>query len=82
MVYKFDPAFWNGTIFHLDKTWQMADGWMEFLGDNQPIPASDFPKSLTFDDARATLPDIFHTARGIVVFSERAREIMEQWAPG
>jgi hypothetical protein len=31
MVYKFDPTYWNGTIFHLDKTWKMAsllDVWV------------------------------------------------------
>jgi hypothetical protein len=25
---------------------------------------------------------MFHTARGIIVFSERARVVMEKWAPG
>lgn len=82
MVYKFDPTCWNGTIFHLDKTWEMARGWMQFGYRNEPIPASYFPKSLTFGDASARLPDIFHTARGIIVFSERARAVMEHWAPG
>jgi hypothetical protein len=82
MVYKFDPMYWNGTIFSLDETWEMGSGWMEYEGKNQPIPASYFPKSLTFDGARGTLPDIFHTARDIIVFSERARAVMEDWAPG
>jgi hypothetical protein len=83
MVYLFDPKYWNGTIFHLDDdTWEMADGWMEFKGNNLPIPASYFPKSLTFDGASAELPDMFHTARDILVFSERARRVMEHWAPG
>jgi hypothetical protein len=82
MVYKFDPTYWNGTIFHLDRTWEMARGWMEYVRQNQPIPASYFPKTLTFDEAGTALPDIFHTARDIIVFSERAREVMEHWAPG
>ena len=80
MVYKFDPTYWNGTIFHLDKTWEMERGWMGFLRENQPIPASYFPKTLNFD--RAVAPDMFHTARDIIVFSDRARAVMEHWAPG
>jgi hypothetical protein len=82
MVYKFDPMYWNGTTFSLDETWEMASGWMDYRGQNMPIPASFFPKSLTFDRASAPLPDMFHTARGIIVFSERARVVMEKWAPG
>jgi hypothetical protein len=49
MVYKFDPTYFNGTIFGLDKPWDMARGWMEYVPQNLPIPASYFPKSLTFD---------------------------------
>jgi hypothetical protein len=83
MVHLFDPMYWNGTIFHLDKNaWEMARGWTEFERNNLPIPASHFPKSLTFDGASAALPDMFHTNRGIIVFSERARVAMEHWAPG
>src|ERR1700681_4588585 len=82
MVYKFDPMYWNGTTFSLDETWEMASGWMDYRGQNMPIPASFFPKSLTSDRASAPLPDMFHTARGIIVFSERARVVMEKWAPG
>jgi hypothetical protein len=83
MVYRFDPMYWNGTIFRLDEnTWKMSSGWMEFEGQNQPIPASFFPRSLTFDRVTAELPDMFHTARGIIVFSERAGVVMEHWAPG
>jgi hypothetical protein len=83
MVYKFDPSYWNGTIFHLDEdTWDLSGDWDEYLCENQPIPASCFPKTLTFDGAKAVLPDVFHTSRDIIVFSERAREVMEQWAPG
>jgi hypothetical protein len=26
MVYKFDPMYWNGTIFSLDETWEMGSG--------------------------------------------------------
>lgn len=82
MVYKFDPAHFDGTIFDLDDTSGMAKGWMKFVTQVQPIPASYFPKSLTFDKARAALPDMFHTTRGVFVFSERARAVMEHWSPG
>jgi hypothetical protein len=82
MVHKFDPMYWNGTIFSLDETWEMGSGWTQYRGRNQPIPASYFPESLTFDGASAPLPDMFHTARGFIVFSERARMVMEEWAPG
>jgi hypothetical protein len=41
-----------------------------------------FPKSLTFDEASAPLPDMFHTSRGLIIFSKRARVVMERWAPG
>lgn len=82
MVYKFDPMYWNGTIFSLDRSWQMSGDWDEYLRNNQPIPASCFPKSLTFDGAEAALPDMFHTSRSFNVCSERARMVMEEWAPG
>lgn len=81
MVYKFDPMYWNGTSFHLDKMLEMGSGWMDYRSQNLPIPASCFPKELSFDGASAPLPDMFHTARGIIVFSERARVVIEQWAP-
>lgn len=80
MVYKFDPKYWNGTIFTLSD-WDMADGFMEYWRENKPIPAAYFPQSLTVDDAEQVLPDIFHTARDLVVFSERARVLMEERAP-
>ncbi|WP_420969188.1 hypothetical protein [Bradyrhizobium sp. B120] len=83
MVYKFDPTYFNGTIFSLDEdTWKMEKGWSEYERNNQPIPAPYFPKSLTFDGAKAPLPDMFHTTRDIIVFSERVRVIIEEWAPG
>jgi hypothetical protein len=83
MVYKFDPIYFNGTIFHLDEeTWEMSGHWMDYEGRNEPIPASCFPQKLTFDEARGVLPDMFHTARRIFMFSERARLVMEQRAPG
>ena len=75
------PTYWNGTIFLLEE-WDMSRGWTIYVGKNEPIPASYFPKSLTVIDASAELPDIFHTSRDLVVFSERARMIMEEWAPG
>jgi hypothetical protein len=79
MVYKFDPRYFNGTIFDLDETSAMARGWTQFIP--QAIPASFFPKSLTFDAASSKLPDMFHMSRGIFIFSERARLVMEHWAP-
>ena len=82
VVYKFDPIHFNGTIFHLDKMSVMAKGSIEFIRQNLPIPASYFPKSLTFERASAVLPDVFHTSRRIFVFSERARKVTEDWAPG
>jgi len=83
MVYKFDPTYWNGTIFHLDENmWKMSGNWNEYRPRNLPIPASCFPQTLIFDRARAALPDMFNTSRNIIVFSERARVIMEHWAPG
>jgi len=60
----------------------MSGDWDEYECNNLPIPASCFPKSLTFDRASAALPDMFHTNRGIIVFSERARVVIEQAAPG
>jgi len=81
MVYKFDPTYWNGTIF-LFEEFHMSRGWTEYERENKPIPASNFPKSLTVTDASAELPDIFHTNRDLIVFSERARTVMEEWAPG
>lgn len=83
MVYKFDPMYWNGTIFHLDEaTWKMSGDWDEYRPRNLPIPASCFPKTLHFDRARAPLPDMFHTSRDMIVFSDRARIVMEHWAAG
>lgn len=83
MVFKFDPVYWNGTIFELDEdTWKMSPGWMEYRPRNEPIPASYFPKSVIFGAAKAVLPDMFHTARNIIIFSERARVVTERWAPG
>jgi hypothetical protein len=81
MVYKFDPIYFNGTTFRVDRTSRMVGDWMEFEIHNRPIPASCFPKSLVFDKASAALPDLFHTTRDIIVFSERARVVMEHWAP-
>jgi hypothetical protein len=83
MVYKFDPIYFNGTIFRLDEeTWEMSGDWMDYEIRNEPIPASCFPQALTFDEANGALPDMFHTARDILMFSERARQFMEQRAPG
>lgn len=81
MVYKFDPTYWNGTIFLLDE-WHMSRGWTDYRRENKPIPASFFPKSLTVADASQALPDIFHTGRDLIVFSERACAVMEEWAAG
>lgn len=82
MVYKFDPTYFNGTIFSLDDAKsRMAKGWGDFEPQNKPIPASYFPETLFFDGASAALPDMFHTTRDIIVFSERARVVMEHWAP-
>ena len=80
MVYKFDPKWFNGTIFQFDD-WHMASGWMEFRRENQPIPTTYFPKSLVIDRAKAPLPDLFHASRGLIIVSDRARAIFEKLAP-
>jgi hypothetical protein len=61
MVYKFDPTYWNGTIFHLDEdTWKKMSGdWDEYLARNLPIPASCFPKSLTLTGRAPRCPTYF-----------------------
>jgi hypothetical protein len=82
MVYKFDPKYFNGTIFELDLSSTMVRGSMQFTRQNLPIPASYFPKILVFNEASAKLPDMFHMSRGILIFSERARVVLEHWAPG
>jgi hypothetical protein len=82
MVYKFDPIYFNGTVFSLDASSQMVRGCYDFLRKNEPIPASFCPKTLTFKRANDVLPDMFHMSRGFLVFSERAREVIEHWAPG
>jgi hypothetical protein len=82
MVYKFDPVYFDSTIFELDLTTGMGRGSMQFISQNLPTPASYFPKTLVFNKASAKLPDIFHMSRGIIIFSERARVVMEHWAPG
>ena len=82
MVYKFDPRYFNGTIFSIDTAWEMTGDWMEYRRQSQPVPAFCFPKTLTFDGASAELPDMFHVSRNIIVFSERARVFVERSAPG
>jgi hypothetical protein len=79
MPYMFDPIHFNGTVFSLDRTSHMVGGAMLFT---KPIPASCFPKTLIFTAASSRLPDIFHMSRGIFVVSERARAVIEHWAPG
>ena len=55
MVYKFDPTYSTATIFDLDDSTRMMEkGWMEFVRENEPIPASYFPKSLTIERASAS----------------------------
>ncbi|MGJ4932034.1 imm11 family protein [Bradyrhizobium sp. HKCCYLS2038] len=76
----FNPIHVNGTVFDLDKTSVMAMGSRQFIPE--PVPASYFPKCLIFTAASSRLPDMFHMARGVVVVSERARAVMEHWAPG
>ena len=34
MVYKFDPTYFNGTIFELDDTWEMSGDWFEHKCNN------------------------------------------------
>jgi hypothetical protein len=72
MVYKFDPKWFNGAIFEFADPLTMARGWMEFGSRLEPVPASYFPKQLVIERAKAPLPDLFHTSRGIFVVSGRA----------
>jgi hypothetical protein len=81
MVYKFDPIYFNGTVFSIDTAWEMTGDWMENRRQNEPIPASFFPRALDFDGAAEPLPDLFHASRTIIVVSERARAVMGEWAP-
>ena len=80
MPYMFDPMYFKGTTFELDETSVMVKGAMQF--SPKPIPASYFPKSLVFTAASSRLPDLFHMSRGFFVVSERARAMIEHWAPG
>jgi len=80
MTYMLDPIHVNGTVFDLDRTSGMVVGAMRF--GSKPIPASYFPKTLIFNAASARLPDMFHKSRGFIVVSERARAVLEHWAPG
>src|SRR5215468_3425797 len=81
MVYIFDPKAINGTSYTLDE-YHLGAGSSEYVRQNKPIPASYFPKSLTVVDASQELGDMFHTGRGVIVFSQRARALMEERAPG
>jgi hypothetical protein len=81
MVYRFDPTWFNGTIFRL-ADYEMGEDWMDFKIENRPIPASHFPRSLIVERAKGPLPDLFHASRGIIVVSEQARAIFDKRAPG
>ena len=81
MVYRFDPTWFNGTIFEL-ADYEMGEDWWDFKIENRPIPASQFPRSLTVERAKGPLPDLFHASRGIIVVSEQARAIFDKRAPG
>jgi hypothetical protein len=82
IVYQFDPKWFNGAIFQFEDPSTMATGWMEFGARLQPVPASYFPTKLVIRRAKAPMPDLFHTSRGIFVVSERARIAFEKLAPG
>jgi hypothetical protein len=81
MVYLLDPAYWDGTSFLLAE-YHGNSAKAPYLIENKPIPAHLFSKSLTVAGAMQRLPDIFHTSRGTIVFSERARAVVEELAPG
>ncbi len=81
MVYLLDPVDWDGTSFLL-AGYHGNSAKAPYIIENKPIPAHLFPKSLTIADAMQQLPDIFHTSRGTIVFSERARAVIEELAPG
>jgi hypothetical protein len=81
MVYNFDPKYVNGTIFEFAE-WDMLGDFGECYRANKPIPASYFPQSLTVAKATKALPDMIRASRSLIVFSERARTLLEQQAPG
>ena len=81
MVYLLDPADWDGTSFLLAGNYGNS-AKAPYLIENKPIPADLFPQSLTVVGAMQQLPDVFHTSRGTIVFSERARAVVEELAPG
>jgi hypothetical protein len=81
MAYIFDPKDWNSTSFTLDEYHMLGD-WRQYRLQNKPIPASCFPKALTVVDAIQAMPEMFHTSRSYIVFSERARAVVEERASG
>jgi hypothetical protein len=60
VVYKFDPTYFNGTIFSLDDTGRMERGWMQYERKNQPIPASFSENSDLRSGQRGTARHVSH----------------------
>jgi hypothetical protein len=82
MVYMLDPGNSNGGCFLFDDLDEMIRGFSQPWGANLPIPASYFPRSMTVVKATRPMPDIFHWSRGLIVYSERARALLDTLAPG
>ncbi len=81
MVYLLDPVDWDGTSFLL-AGYHGNSAKAPLYHREQADPCAFVSKSLTIADAMQQLPDIFHTSRGTIVFSERARAVIEELAPG
>jgi hypothetical protein len=81
MVYIFKPSGMNGGGYRFGD-FSMSRGFTAYRGQNKPIPASYFPRTLTMEDAIEELPDIFNINSGFPMFSERARVFVEDRAPG
>lgn len=81
MIYRFDPVWFQGLLFQFEDS-SMKQGWMTYQFNRQPVPASYFPPTLVIKRAKAPMPDLFHTSRGIFVVSARARAVFEKEAPG
>jgi hypothetical protein len=81
MVYIFDPPFGKSPGF-FSPEWDGLNDFNEYYGANKPIPAAYFPQPLIVDELVQDVPDIFRASSRIIVFSERARALMEKLAPG
>ena len=81
MVYIFDPPLGNSPGL-ISPLWDGLDDLNAYYRANQQIPAAKFPQPLIVDGPVQDVPDIFRPSSRVIVFSERARALMEKSAPG